>query len=127
MFGGVGCDGGLHLGEGDVLASHQAVGQRFEGLGQSLAVHRIVAVHGAAVALGCESLADGAQVILEVHLHHLEDSLALQRGRGAISPDGHRGSGTDVSLSVACYVCDTVDGTAGFTARTDLFDLSHVV
>ena len=121
----VGADGGLHVGDGDILALHIELSQGFEGFAKGLAVERVVAVGGAAVALGCESLLDGTQVVLEVHLDHLEDGLTELRCRGVIGTRRHGGCRTGVGDTVAGYVRDTVDGTGGFAARADLSYFCH--
>ena len=85
MLSGISTDGGLHLGDGDVLASQILFGQGIESQAQSLAIHRVIAVARTSVALRGEGLADGTQVILQVHLDHLEDRLTLQSRRSLIS------------------------------------------
>ena len=125
VLGSVSCDGGLHVSDAHVVTGHETLGQCVEGAVEGLGVERVVAVGGSAVALWGDGLTDGAQMELEVHLDEGEDGLALAGRRGAVGADRHGWGGTDVGFSVAGYVGDTVDGTAGFTARTDLFYLSH--
>ena len=88
----VGADGGLNVGDSDILALHIELSQGFEGFAKRLAVERVVAVGSAAVALGREGLLDGTQVEFEVHLDHLEDGLTELRCRGVVGTRRHGGS-----------------------------------
>jgi len=125
MRSGVGADGSLHIGEADILASHQTVGHIGQCEVQSLGVHRVITVGRSAVALRGEGLADSPEVVLQVHLDEFEDGLALEGRWGLVGACGHDGIGTGVRFAATCYVGDTVDGTACFTAWADLFDLCH--
>jgi len=125
MIGSIGADGCLDVGNGDIGTSQILVSQGFKGQRESLAVQIVVAVGGAAIVLGCEGLLDGALVVLHVHLHELEDGLALLGRRGVVSADGHGGCASGVGDAVAGYIRDTIDGACGLTAWADLFDLCH--
>ena len=65
----------LHIVDGHVLTGAVEFSQRGERSGETLAVQTVVSVAGTAVPLGGEGLAYGTQVVLKVHLNHLEDSL----------------------------------------------------
>ena len=125
MLSSVVADSLFHIGDGHVLTSAVEFGQRGERSRQGLAVHAVVAVAGTAVTLGREGLLDGAQVVLQVHLHHLEDSLTEFRLGGVVNTGGHVRSTTGVGYATTNIIGDTIDGTGRFAANTDLFNLCH--
>ena len=124
VLGSVVADGLLHIGDGHVLTFHIEFSQCLQCLREGFVVEAEVAVGRRAILVG-DGLADGAQVMLHVHLYHLEDGLT-DAGLGAVvRTGGHGGSGTGVGLAVEGVIRDTVDGTGTFAANADLFDLSH--
>ena len=113
MLCSVVADSLLHIGDGHVLTSAVEFSQRSEGSSESLAVETVVAVAGTAVTLGSKGLADGTQVILQVHLHHLEDGLTeLSLGR-VVHAGRHVGSTTGVGNATTNIIGDTINRNRG--------------
>ena len=65
------------------------------------------------------------QMVLEMHLDELEQSLALLRLRGVVSACRHGRSRTGVGDAVAGYIRDTIYGTGCLAANADLFNCCH--
>ena len=110
VLSSVGADGCLNVSDGHVRTIHMLLCQRLKGLREGLVVKAEVAVAGRTTLVG-DGLADGTQVMLHVHLHHLEDSLAYTSLRGVIRAGRHGWSCTGKCLAVNCVIGDTVDGT----------------
>ena len=110
MLCSVVADGLFHIGDGDVLTIDIQLSQCLKGLREGLVVEAEVAVAGRTTLVG-DGLADGTQVMLHVHLYHLEDGLADTSLSGVVHAGRHGGSGTGISLAVESVVRDTIDGT----------------
>lgn len=90
----------LHIGDGHILTVHILLSQGLQRQCQPLLVQTVVAVARRTV-LGSDGLADGPQVELHMHLHHLEDGLTHLRLRIGVSAGRHRGSASGKRLAVA--------------------------
>ena len=110
MLCSVGADSGLHLGDGYVCTFYILLCQSLQCRIQALLVEAVVAVAGRAV-LGGDGLADGAQVMLHVHLDELEDGLAGAGLSGVIRAGGHGWRTAGEGFAVLTVIGDTVDGT----------------
>ena len=111
MLSSVVADGLFHIRDGHVLASAVEFCQRVQCSRQTLVVEAVVAVGGTTVALGREGLLDGAQVVLQVHLDHLEDGLTLLGLGRVIRAGRHVGGTAGVGNATTNIIGDTVDGT----------------
>ena len=106
----VGADSGLNIGDGHIGTANILLGQRMESQGQGLAVDAVVAVAGRTVLAG-DGLTDGAQVVLQVHLDELKDSLT-DASLGGVEHTGWNGwSTTGIGFAVESVIRDTIDGT----------------
>ena len=125
MLCSVVADSLLYIGDGDVLTGAVEFSQRGECSRECLAVEAVVSVGRTAVTLGGERLADSTEVVLQVHLNHLEDGLTQLCLGGVVNTGGHVRSTTGVGYATTNIIGDTIDGTGRFAANTDLFNLCH--
>ena len=111
MLGSVVADSLFHIIDCHVLTAAVELSQRGERSCETFAVETVIAVGGTAIPLGGEGLADGAQVILQVHLHHLEDSLTKLCLGCVIHAGRHGWSSTGVGYATTNIIGYTINGT----------------